>query len=154
MKSQLRLVVIACTTLLAPAWAGSAWSLGEKPAMSLSNRTAPLEWEGAADRKPTFFAPIKVSRVSKEGGGLFGLRNSPSIAGSQPDAHLLEGTLLAGGGTVKLSLPGGEVPPGLTSGTRVVLGLVDADHVICVLVPPASVADDGLQDWAGRQSCG
>lgn len=154
MRNRIRPVVISCIALLALGWTGSASSLGEKPPMSLTNRSEPLEWEGAADRKPTLFAPIKVLGVKKERGGLFGLRNSPSMEGFQPDSHLIEGTLLQGGGKVRLSLPGSEVPAGLASGARAVLGLVDADHVICVLLPPAEVTDDALATWAASQTCG
>ncbi len=122
--------------------------------MSLPPRSAPLVWQGAADRAPVGFVPIRVRRVRRDGGGLFGLNNSPSIVGALPDPRIVEGVPIGGGGAIEVRVPGGELAPGVQAGARVVLGLVDADHVICLLVPPAEVADDRLLAWAAAQPCG
>ena len=119
------------------------------------SRSEPLVWQGAADRKPVSYVALRVERIHKEGGGLFGIGNSPSIVGALPDAQLLEGVAIGGdGGAVTARVPGGEIPAGLQAGSRVVLGLVDAGHLICLLVPPQDVADAALPSWAAGQTCG
>ena len=145
-----RLAALAATVLGVAATAGT----GGGSAMSLPPRSEPLVWQGAADRVPVGFVPIRVRGVRREGGGLFGLNNSPSIVGALPDPRIVEGTPLGGGGAIKVRVPGGELAPGVVAGARVVLGLVDADHVICLLVPPADLADERLLAWAAAQPCG
>ena len=123
--------------------------------MAASSRSDPLQWQGAADRTPVRFIAMRVGGVEKDGGGLFGIRNSPSLAGALPDARIVEGAAIGeAGGPIKVRAPGGELPPGLGAGARVVLGMVDETHVICILAPPDDVADDALAAWAGTQSCG
>lgn len=123
--------------------------------MSTLPPSEPLLWQGAADRKPAQFIAMRVNAIRKEGGGLFGIGNSPSLAGAMPDARLVEGSRIGEDGpAVKVKVPGGELPKGLDKGSRVVLGLVDARHVICLLVPPDTVADSALASWAPSQRCG
>jgi hypothetical protein len=147
----------ACHWSLAVALAAAATLSSAQgiPTMSSTSRSTPLLWQGAADRKTQQFIALRVTDVRKEGGGLFGIGNSPSIAGAMPDARLVEGqTLNDPGAVVRLKAPGGELPAGLGKGSRLVLGLVDPRHVICLLSPPESVADDALLTWAAGQPCG
>jgi hypothetical protein len=123
--------------------------------MAAPAHSEPLQWQGAADRSPSRFIAMRVGRIEKEGGGLFGIRNSPSLAGALPDARIVEGTPIGPrGGAIKLRAPNGELPSGLASGARVVLGLVDDSHIICILAPPAETADEDLEAWAKTQPCG
>ncbi len=115
-----------------------------------------LVWQGAADRKPNRFLALRVEAVRKESGGLFGIGRSPSLAGSMPDARLVDGqTIGVEGQSVRLQIraPGGELPAGLAKGARLALGLVDATHVICLWIPPDTVPDAELQSWASKQTC-
>lgn len=147
----------ACHLSLAAALAAAVTlsSAQGTPTMSSTPHSTPLLWQGAADRKPQQFIALRVTDVRKEGGGLFGIGNSPSIVGAMPDARLVEGRTLGGTeAVVRLKAPGGELPPGLGKGSRLVLGLVDPKHVICLLSPPESVADAALLTWAAGQPCG
>jgi hypothetical protein len=115
-----------------------------------------LVWQGAADRKPTRFLALRVDAVRKESGGLFGIGRSPSLAGSMPDARVVDGQAVSAEGkavSIQLRAPGGELPAGLAQGGRLALGLVDATHVICMWVPPDSVTDADLPAWAAQLSC-
>ena len=123
--------------------------------MSTPPQAEPLLWQYADNRKPAQFIAMRVKDIRKEGGGLFGIGNSPSIAHSMPDARLIEGGRIdAGGPAVKLRAPAGELPKSLNKGSRAVLGLVDARHVICMLLPPETVDDAALLTWAAGQPCG
>jgi len=125
------------------------------PTMSTTPRSEPLVWQGAADRKPSQFIAIRVNEMRKEGSGLFGIGNSPSLAGSMPDPRIVEGNRIGTDGpVVKVKAPGGELPVRLAKGSRLVLGLVDPQHVICLLLAPDTVADATLISWASSQRCG
>lgn len=114
----------------------------------------PLLWQGAAGRKPTRFVPVEVTSVKPDKGGVFGIQQSPSIAGAYPDAQTIEGMSLGGSRVfVKARAPGAELPRGLATGQRLVLGLVDDTHFICFIVPPADVPADALARWASEQPC-
>lgn len=72
-----------------------------------------------------------------------------------PDAHLIGGQTLAGVETVvRVKAPGGELPIKLRKGSGLLLGLVDPKHVICLLMPPESLSDESLVNWASGQKCG
>ncbi len=120
--------------------------------VSMSHAADPsaLTWQGAAGRTPQRFLVLRVDGVSKDGGGLFGIRQSPSIAGSFPDATIIEASGEAGRRT--LHGPGAELPTGLATGTRIAVGLVDETHFISVLLPPASVSDESVPAWAATQT--
>jgi hypothetical protein len=126
----------------------------EQSAMSSFSGSKPLLWQAVAGRKPVRFVPIEVSSIKPEKGGLFGIGQSPSIGGAFPDARNVAGRVLdATVEVVTARAPAAALPSGLAEGQRVVLGLVDAEHVICFLVPPADVPTNGLVQWAEKQRC-
>ena len=125
-------------------------------AMAASTEPANLQWEWPADRRPDRFLAVQLSDFHKEGGGWFGIRRSPSLANSLPDARILEGKVLNGpltGHAVRLRAPGGELPK-LARGDRAAFGMVDDKTCICVLRVPANVAAPQLDEWLAQQSCG
>jgi len=115
----------------------------------LSSPSEPIGWQGAAGRTPDRFLVLRVTSVHAEGPGPFGIRRSPSIAGYLPDAHVLEGR--AGEQGVRVRLPGPELK-GTARGDLVALGLV-GDHAICLLRPPAGMAEDAVAAWAKTRPC-
>ena len=117
----------------------------------MSSDPTELAWEGAAGLPPQRFLVLRVDSVEKDRGGLFGIRNSPSLAGSYPDATVITATGPAG--KWRLRGPGAELA-GLTDGKRVVVGLVDDGHFLCVLLPPSDLPDSAVAGWAAGQRCG
>jgi hypothetical protein len=124
--------------------------------MSFAAEPKNLHWEGAADRKPASFLIVTIANFAKEGGGLFGIRRSPSFADALPDARVLEGRVTTGplsGNTVRLRAPGAELPD-LHRGDRAAFGMVSDQACICVLLVPADMTDAQLPDWLAHQRCG
>lgn len=115
-----------------------------------------VSWQGAAGRPPERFLVLRLTALEREGGGLFGLRRSPSMPGWLPDAHLLTGEVVSGtdpGRRMRLRVPGSELA-GATPGGLLAVGLVDATHAICLLQPPAGMSAEAIPDWAKGQPCG
>jgi len=115
----------------------------------------PLTWEWAAERTPTSRILVEVSQIRKEGGGLFGLKKSPSIIENVPDGHILTGVVVLGdhvGRSVSLRMPGFEIPD-ISEGDRVGLGLIGEGICICVVPLPAGLSDSQLEDWLGAFRC-
>ena len=121
--------------------------------MSLFSSPDTLFWQGAADRLPARYVSIGVKGVKPHKGGLFGIGESPSLAESYPNAQTISGHRLDGDrAAVEVRAPGASIPAGLGKGSRVVLGLVDERHVICILVPPEDVPLERLSAWAGEHA--
>lgn len=121
-----------------------------------SSQPLQFKWEGVAGRTPERFVVVRLERAAQEGGGLFGLRRTPSFIGNLPDAVVLEGKAVTGeaaGREVVLRAPGGELPA-LARGDRVALGLVEGSVCIGVLKVPAEISDAHAEEWAARQGCG
>lgn len=115
-----------------------------------------LVWQGAAGRAPDRFMAVRIDGNEPEGGGLFGIQRSPSLAGALPDAHVLKATAIgpgAGGSTLSLRIPGGELPP-LGQGDRALFGMVGEAICLCVLKPPEDVPPERFAKWAAGQPCG
>jgi hypothetical protein len=131
-------------------------TIGGLHTMAASTQPKNLKWEWPDGRKPDRFLAIGLTNVAKEGGGLFGIRRSPSFTDTLPDARVLEGKVATGplgGSPVRLRAPGGEIP-GLSAGDRAAFGMIGDQVCICVLKVPAEVQDAQLADWTARQSCG
>lgn len=111
-----------------------------------------LLWEGAAGREPNHFAAFEVVAIQREKGGLLGIGQSPSIVGAFPDARRVDvRTLDRARNTITLRAPGASLPAGVAPGQRVVLGLVDDAHFICIFIPGPEVAPEALEGWARSQ---
>ena len=124
--------------------------------MSFAAEPKSLHWEGAADRNPSTFLIVTVTDIAKEGGGLFGIRRSPSFADALPDARVLEGRVTTGplsGRDVRLRAPGAELPD-LHRGDRAAFGLIGEEACICVLSVPSGMTDEQLPAWLAQQRCG
>lgn len=123
--------------------------------MSFAAEPKTLHWEGAADRKPDSFLIVTLTDIGKEGGGLFGIRRSPSFADALPDARVLEGRVATGplsGTSLRLRAPSAELPD-LHRGDRAALGLVGDAACICVLHVPPGMTEDQLPGWLAQQRC-
>ncbi len=115
-----------------------------------------LVWQGTAGRKPDRFVLVRIEDIAADRGGLFGIRQSPSIVGALPNAMVLQARAVVNGqagNALQLRLPGGELPP-LQAGDRAVLGLLGKNVCLCVLRPPSDLAEDTVTSWGVSQPCG
>jgi hypothetical protein len=98
-----------------------------------------------------------VDTIKKTSTGLFGLGNSPSVAGYQPDPHTMRGKVLSGptgmaGRQFTLKLPGYQAKA-LTAGAQAGFGLVAERSkglgvVVCLApAPEHAAAAQWLADW-------
>ena len=115
-----------------------------------------VTWRDAAASAPVRLILVRVRKIRRERGGLFGLFRSPSVAGWIPEAHILEG--VAEGETypstrVRAMLPGVLVE-GVETGELIVLGLDADSSCLCVLRPPAGMSAAEVPGWAAAQPCG
>jgi hypothetical protein len=141
-----RFVAIA----LAAVGTAAAWRFG----MASSSRDE-LElkwvWKGTAAAK----AIVEIEAIEKEGGGLFGLRRSPSMADYLPEARVLTGVVLASTATAKrirLRIPQKELPP-VAAGDRVALALTGENTCFCIVPVPGEIAAEGLAAWLAGWTC-
>ncbi len=121
--------------------------------------TLEFKWEGAADRPIATKLLVRVDSLKKTSTGLFGLGNSPSLAGYQPDPHTLRGEVISGpsgvaGRKFTLELPGYRAQA-LTAGAQAGFGLVaersnGRDIVVCVAPAPAGAA---AAQWLANWHC-
>jgi len=120
--------------------------------------TLDFKWEGVADRPIATKLLVRIDSLKKTSTGLFGLGNSPSVGGYQPDPHTLRGEVVSGpavlaGRKFALELPGYKAKA-LTAGAQAGLGLVadrskeGRDIVVCVApAPEGAAAAQWLADW-------
>lgn len=123
---------------------------------SVQGTAATIEWQGAAGRRPERFLILRVSGNEAEGGGFLGLRRKPGLPGYMPEGRRLTGEVLAGGtaaGTrVAVRAPGARVET-IPVGAVIAVGMVDANHCICILRAPDDMAADAVPQWAAAQPC-
>lgn len=142
----------AIVAVLSP-WQGS-WSKDRQMASARSTATT-IEWEGAAGRRPERFLVLRVKKNEAEGGGFLGLRRAPSLPGYMPEGRRLTGEVLAGGSSgaqVVVRAPGARVET-IPVGAVVAVGMVDANHCICILRAPDGLTADAVPQWAAGQPC-
>lgn len=126
-----------------------------RPARMFGTAPLVLIWEGAAERQPVRFVPVRVSSITRDNGGLLGIGRSPSLPGGFPDARKVDVEALDGSrARMTLRVPGSYLPPGLAAGQRIVLGLTADERVIQFLVPDAGIPTERLADWAARSAEG
>jgi hypothetical protein len=124
--------------------------------MAQTNPDPALKWEYPAGRNAERFELVKLDSVAREGGGLFGIRNSPSMADALDDPRVWSGTVAEGdraGSPVHVRVPGPDVPE-VKNGDLVALGIVEGHIVICVRKPPHDLDSAALRSWLGTQTCG
>jgi hypothetical protein len=137
---------VASTLIVIHLLAGGAVMAGSKNILTLA-----WQWGGLAEHRIL----ARVDRVEKEGGGLFGILRSPSMADSLPDARLVHASIVAGGEAgqeVVLRIPDRELPP-TRAGDLLAVGYTADNRAICVERPPAGLAEDALQSWLGGWRC-
>ena len=126
---------------------GGAWDMAK----------ANYRWEWPAGRTASNKLLVRVTDVSKQSQGLFGLRKSPSIGDSYPDPMVLTGQIIAalphpGTGDVQLALPAVELG-GAQTGSMVALGLIDDGVVICLQPVDADMTEDAATSWLDGWTC-
>jgi hypothetical protein len=127
-------------------------------AMSLFSADAvSLKWEWPADRTPDGKILVKVRDVKKEGGGVFGIKKSPSLAESLPDPMQLSGEIIDGrsdwnGRALMFVLPAVELPQ-VSAGDHVGIAFID-DAGVCIAKAPADAGAEALRDWLASWTCG
>jgi len=106
------------------------------------------QWGGTPDHR----VAVRVATVEKQGGGLFGINASPSIAGNLPDARIVTGEIFAGegGGTVVLKIPAHELPA-VKAGDVLAIMYTQDHHAFCVAVPPAG--GEAVAGWLAAWTC-
>ena len=95
-----------------------------------------LLWQWPNDRPPASVMTIEVSGLSKQRSGLFGLGRSPSFVKNLPEATEIVGKVVFGGPinrSVRVVVPGPEIPSGLETGERIDLQLFDDNTCIGLL---------------------
>lgn len=133
---------------------GIATSGNGSMAMAARDRTD-LKWEWPADRTPTRVAVARVTSFKKQGGGLFGFKKSPSIAGNLPQAHILEGEWIGGAfeaGPFRLVLPLPEIGQ-VEPGARLAIAMLDTPVCICIRAIPPHVTDRDALAWSEEFAC-
>lgn len=125
--------------------------------MSIFSRAAQITREWAHGRKPDRFIVVRVDKVAPDDGGLFGIGKSPSIAGSHPDPHKIEGEVVWGKGPddasrVAVVVPGAEGRT-IASGDRLAMGMLGPATTICILKAPADLPGTGFEAWVRTVEC-
>lgn len=116
-----------------------------------------LQWQWPADRTPEQKLALRVSSVSPERTGWFGIRKSPSIGDSFPDATIVEGDVVEGpdalrGAGLRLRAPKMELGDA-AAGDVAAIGLVGGGIAICFSVVPDDVARADLAGWLEAWTC-
>jgi len=108
-----------------------------------------LRWEWPAARQPEIKLVVEIGSVKKAGQGLFGVKKSPSIAGSLPDPMQLMGEVASGpthlvGKSIQAVLPEVELG-GAGKGDFLAMGVLGESICICAKKVDSASAD--LDDW-------
>ena len=96
-----------------------------------------LKWEWPANRPLTHKLLINVHSLEKQGGGLFGVKQSPSLVASVPDPFELKGVVIKAdkpinAENIALIAPKLEVE-NIKPGAYAVLGLVNDSTCVCIV---------------------
>ena len=106
-----------------------------------------LKWEWPANRSVEQKLLVKIDHIEKQGSGLFGVKQSPSLAASLPDPYILKGVIESTdtklhGKSVKLVAPKLEMGD-IKEGSFAVFGLVN--HTTCICIVPVATKDVNLE---------
>lgn len=132
--------------------------LAEEP-FAMADPVTRLGWEWRAERALEQRAGLRLTRVKREGGGLFGIGRSPSLGGSLPDARVVRAEVLAVdrpgraevGGTIEFRIPQLELK-GADAGALVAIGIIGG-NVVCLASAPAGVTASSLALWLTEAPC-
>jgi hypothetical protein len=92
-----------------------------------------LEWQWPAGRMAASTLTVRVTKIKKQGKGLFGIRENPSLIENLPDAHIIEGTVEKGGEMglrIVITVPFFEMPQGLRPGDELQMELLNSSTCI------------------------
>jgi len=148
MKRFIVLLVIALTSSLMFAFTSGA--------LTMSKRTFTWEWPG--DRSPQSKAAVQVISIQTRSKGLFGLGNSPSLAGSYPDPVILEGRIKyppAEGAHAQVTVHMPRLETGsLKEGDWAGLAILGDSVVICLeKIPSEHHSTPGAESWLDAWDC-
>ncbi len=96
-----------------------------------------LKWEWPANRKVDRKILVKITGLKKQGGGLLGIKKSPSIVDNLPDPVLVSGIIINNNSEsdekiVSVIVPELEVKD-IDKNSYTVWGLVDNSICICIV---------------------
>ena len=117
-----------------------------------------LVWEWPANRSPQRTFIVKVENIKNYKAGLFGLKQSPSIASSLPDPKYLSGKIIAEtnktlkGREIGIVMPALEIS-GVSTGDLINLGLLNEDIAICASKLDSKLTDSELTDLVKNPTC-
>ncbi len=121
--------------------------------MSFFNMDININWEWPAGRKleHRVVSQVLELKTAKK------MLQSPSIVGNLPEPMSLRVKVLQEGHfnegvTITLILPKAELE-GITSGSRVLLGMVDNDTAVCVIPMPDGLSDAEQSAWLEQAEC-
>ncbi|MCF6252517.1 MAG: hypothetical protein L3J75_14815 [Methylococcaceae bacterium] len=122
-------------------------------AMSFFNNDTELNWEWPANRVIKYKIIIDVSNVAAEKKWL----KSPSLAADLPEPTIMQGKVLLGDlaskiERIRLILPKVELG-GVTKGSKIALGMIDSETVVCITEVPANTLDSELAAWLMNWEC-
>jgi hypothetical protein len=136
---------LECRIGVEPGGDGPVWGTCRESTISIASTTTgedeelELTWQWPAGRAVEVRLLVRIESVHRARRGFFGIRNSPSLAGSMPDPYDIIGIVVDGphafqNSTVELRVPGAETV-GLEVGRLAVLGLL-SNGLICVCIAP------------------
>ncbi len=109
-----------------------------------------LRWEWPAERQAQIKLMMTVEKTKAADQGLFGIKKSPSLAGSLPDPVEVTGVITKGDATlinksVRLVLPKMEL--GETgAGDNLLLGVINNNICICIKKAESAATEPGELD--------
>lgn len=107
-----------------------------------------LSWEWPAERAIEDRILVKVESVKPKSAGLFGILNSPSLAGSLPDPIIVSGVVInsdnkLNGKSIQVVAPKLEIE-NIKKGIYAMLGIVE--NTICICIVPVENKDSDLNN--------
>lgn len=116
-------------------------------------------WEWRSGRALEQGLGLKIIKIKSEGGGLFGIGRSPSLAGSIPDARRVQADVVVldkvgavkVGDRVTFRIPKIELK-GANEGALAVVGTI-GQKAVCFVPAPKTVSEESLADWMSVASC-
>jgi len=122
-------------------------------AMSFFNNDAEMKWEWPAERAIKHRVEVEalgIKTVNK-------IIDSPSFASNIPDPMSFRGRVLKGGhlkegATFEVNIPKIELE-GITEGSKVFIGMLDNERVICIKAIPTELSESEKGSWLENVDC-